>query len=99
MPAPKIQCDYDGMSNVANTFAKEADQTRQLIQSVGSCVGRLQDGGWIGVGAEAFFQEMEQLVNPGMERLANSLQDAGSASKKIADALKQAEDECGGLFS
>lgn len=96
--AGKIQCNYDNMAQIAAKFSEESNQTQQLMQAVKGLVDQLQGGAWIGVGAEAFFQEMEELVMPGMDRLKNTLADAGSASKRISDALKQAEDECGSLF-
>jgi WXG100 family type VII secretion target len=98
MPAPKIQADYDGLSEIANKFSQESGQTEKLMNEIANLVGSLQDGGWIGLGANNFFQEMESLVNPGVGRLIKALEDASSASKRIADALQQAEDECSGYF-
>lgn len=98
MAGYKIQCNYDEIGQAAQTFSKESQQTRQLFQQVKGVFGQLQGGDWIGVGAQKFFEEMENLVFPGLERLTNTLQDASDAAKRIADALKQAEDEAGGLF-
>lgn len=98
MAGYKIQCNYDQMAQAAQKFSQESDQTRQLMQQVKGTFEQLRGGAWIGVGAQKFFEEMEQLVFPGVERLSNTLKDAGDASKRIADALKQAEDESSGLF-
>jgi len=98
MAGYKVQCDYDDIGKAAQTFAKESQQTRQLFQQVKGVFGQLQGGDWIGVGAGKFFEEMENLVFPGLERLTNTLQDASDGAKKISDALKQAEEEAGGLF-
>jgi WXG100 family type VII secretion target len=94
----RIQANYDDLGAAANLFARESQQTQQLMQQVGQLVGSLQGGGWIGLGANAFFQEMEELVNPAMQRLVNALNDASSAAKRIADVFKQAEEEAGSLF-
>jgi len=98
MAGYKIQCNYDQMAQAAQTFAKEGEQTSQLFQQVKRVYQQLEGGDWIGVGAEKFFQEMEHLVFPGVNRLASTLKDASQASKRIAEALRQAEEEAGGLF-
>ncbi len=94
----KIQANYEQLGQAADTFSKESQQTAQLAQQVAQLVGNLQGGGWIGRGAQAFFQEQQELVAPAMQRLVNALEDASSAAKKIADTFQQAENEAGGLF-
>jgi WXG100 family type VII secretion target len=96
--AAKIQCQYSEMQKAVQTFKKESDQTRQLFQKVQQCVGQLQGGGWIGRGAQQFFREMNDLVNPGLQRLVNALNDASSASQRINQAMQQAENEAGQIF-
>ncbi len=94
----KVQCNYEQMGQAADTFARESQQTQQLSQQVNQLVSNLQGGGWIGKGAQAFFQEQQELVAPAMQRLVNALEDASSAAKKISDTLQQAENEAGSLF-
>jgi WXG100 family type VII secretion target len=98
MAGYKVQANYDDLGNAAGVFSKESDQTQQLTQQVKGVFDGLRGGGWIGKGAEAFFQEMEELVFPGLDRLTRALSDASSAAKRIADTFKQAEDEACGLF-
>jgi WXG100 family type VII secretion target len=98
MPPRVIQCNYDSLAEMMISFSREADQTRQLMQTVRQVVNGLQSGGWIGLGAEAFFAEMEHLVFPGVERLSNALSDAGGATKRIAELLRAAEEEAAALF-
>ncbi len=98
MGAPKIQADYGSLEQISANFSKESDQTRQLLQTVKSCVDALKGGGWIGKGADNFYKEMEELVNPAMDRMMRALADAASATKRVADALRQAEEEGCALF-
>ncbi|MCE7946737.1 MAG: WXG100 family type VII secretion target [Chloroflexi bacterium CFX4] len=98
MGAPKIQADYSSLEQISANFSKESDQTRQLLQTVKSCVDALKGGGWIGKGADNFYKEMEELVNPAMDRMMRALADAASATKRVADALRQAEEEGCALF-
>jgi WXG100 family type VII secretion target len=98
MPARVIQCDYDDMAAIRETFSQQADQTRQLMDVMRRLVGDLQSGGWIGTGAQAFFAEMEDLVLPGMDRMSEALADAGSATQRISEVLRTAEEEAARLF-
>jgi len=98
MAAAKIQANYDQLAQIAARFSQEANQTQQLFQAVRALVEQLEGGAWIGVGAQAFFQEMHELMYPALNRLGSSLGDAGSATKRISEALRGAEDEAGALF-
>lgn len=93
-----IQCDYDDMASIMQNFSQQADQTRQLMDVMRRLVGELQSGGWIGNGAQAFFSEMEDLVFPGVNRMAEALTDAGSATQRISELLRSAEEEAARLF-
>lgn len=98
MSARVIQCDYDDLASIMSNFSQQADQTRQLMEMMRRVVGDLQSGGWIGNGAQAFFAEMEDLVFPGMNRMADALADAGSATQRISELLRSAEEEAARLF-
>lgn len=99
MPAGKIQADYPELDKASQTFSKEADQTKQLFQQMRQQVDALASAGWIGVGGQKFNNEMEEIVFPAMDRMMNALNDAASATKRIADAFRKAEDEACGLFA
>ena len=64
-----------------------------------SSVQQLEDGGWIGRGADAFFSEMQSVVFPAVQRLESSLNDASSTTKQIAQNMQQAEQDAQSLFS
>ncbi len=98
MSAPKIQADYGSLSEIAKQFASKAQETNSLIQSVGRCIESLQSGGWIGKGANQFYAEMQNEVSPAMQRLRSALDDASSATSRIAKAMEQHEREAGALF-
>ena len=98
MSAPKIQADYDGLNEIAKHFAAKAQDTNCLIQTVDRCVDELRRGAWIGKGADQFYAEMQQEVSPAMLRLRNALDDASSATTRIAQALERHEREAAALF-
>lgn len=96
--APKIQCDYGQFEQIAGAFAQHADDTAQLMRQVVQQVEALQSSGWIGVGANNFYQEMFSEVLPGMQRLMAALGHANSSSHKIARLFRDAEQEAASLF-
>jgi WXG100 family type VII secretion target len=65
MAGQKIQADYDELANIANEFANEASAAEQLTNQITNLVGELEGGGWIGRGAQAFYSEMHDEVEPG----------------------------------
>jgi len=94
----KVQADYDELSNIANQFMQESGAVADLMGKIQSLVSDLEGGGWIGRGAESFYAEMYDLVFPGMERLAQALEDGGQATKQIASIMSAAEQEASSQF-
>jgi len=95
----KIQADYDELAAIANQFAQEAAAAEQLANRLRSLVGELEGGGWIGRGADAFYGEMHDLVEPGLDRLIRALEDGGSAIKQISTLISNAEQDASSLFN
>ncbi|MFQ3535531.1 MAG: WXG100 family type VII secretion target [Aggregatilineales bacterium] len=96
--AAKIQADYEQLGQIAAQFAQQGDRTLALGRQVYNCMSQLQGGGWIGVGADRFYNEMESLVLPGLERLMNALNTGSTQTERIAQLLRSAEEEAGMLF-
>lgn len=94
----KIQANYDELNNIANQFMQEASAASDLTNKIQNLVSDLEGGGWIGRGAENFYAEMYDLVFPGLERLSQALEQAGQATKKVADIISQAEQDASGQF-
>ncbi len=94
----KIQADYDELANIANQFAQEAAGVEQQTAKIMGLVGELEAGGWIGLGANAFYGEIYDLVEPGLQKLSRALEDAANATKQIAQMVQQAEQEASGRF-
>ena len=95
----KIQADYDELSQIANQFAQESSAAEQLMNQIQNLVGQLEGGGWIGRGAQAFYSEMHDEVEPGLGRMVHALEDASSAIKQISDLISQAEQEASFKFN
>ncbi len=95
----KVQADYDELANIASQFAQESSAAQQLMTQITNLVGQLEGGGWIGRGAQAFYAEMHDEVEPGLRRLVQALEDASSSIKQISSIVSQAEQEASSLFS
>ncbi len=95
----KIQINYDELDDIANQFTQVSSTAAQLMNQITSLVGQLEGGGWIGRGAQAFYSEMHDEVEPGLQRLVQALGDASSSIKQINNILSQAEQEASSLFS
>jgi WXG100 family type VII secretion target len=95
----KIQADYDELANIANQFAQESSSTQQLMSQITSLVNQLEGGGWIGRGAQAFYAEMHDEVEPGLQRMIQALEDASSSVKQISSIVSQAEQEASMKFT
>jgi WXG100 family type VII secretion target len=97
--AEEIRADYDKLEEVAGRFNNQSQEMQQMGRQVRASYGKLRDGGWIGDAATKFFGEMEELVFPASDRLTEALEEAGQTTQRIAQTVKQAEQEASSLFS
>lgn len=93
-----IQADYTTLDKSAHVFSQAGDSISDLANQVRNCVEELHNGGWTGVGAHAFFDEMQSLVFPALRRLINTLNQSRSVTRHISKLLQDAETEAGNLF-
>jgi WXG100 family type VII secretion target len=94
----EIRADYDQLEEVASRFANQSQVIQQMLQKVRSSMGKLEDGGWIGRGSDAFFQEMQSEVLPASLRLQEVLDEASQVARNIVQIVRQAEDEASSPF-
>ena len=96
--AEVIRVDYEALAKVASQFQNEAEAIEQILQMIRGSMTPLQNGGWIGQGSDAFFNEMESEIIPAVNRLADALTQANGVSRQIADVMQSAEEEAGSPF-
>ncbi len=94
----QIQADYQQLEQVAAKFNQQAQAIAQMMQSVKSSMSKLENGGWIGRGSQAFFTEMNNKVVPATQRLHNALSEASRVTKDISNTVKQADEEASSPF-
>ncbi len=90
MSAEKIKADYSQLTEIAKIFDQQADIITQQLQKIKQQTDRLQSGDWEGVGATAFFTEMNDVISS-FDRLRLALTQAVKDSYRISQRFKQAE--------
>lgn len=98
MGADTLQADYERLEGIAARFCSQAEQVFQLGQTLRSRMGALRRGGWAGVAASTFYDEMDGEVLPALARLAQALQAAQETTLQIKRTFQQAEAEAAALF-
>ncbi len=97
MAAEEIRADYDQLAQVANRFNGQSQQIQQMTQSVQRSMETLR-GGWEGRGSQAFFNEMQGKVLPGVNRLHQALAQAARVTQQVSQTVRQAEEEASAPF-
>jgi WXG100 family type VII secretion target len=98
MPVSRIRADYDALTKVSQSFARQAAAAQTTVQKIQQCVDTLKGGDWIGKGATAFYREMEADVLPALHRLADALNEASRLAQQASQIMHQAEDDAAGVF-
>lgn len=96
--AEVIRVDYEALTKIASQFQNEAEAIQQVLQMIRGSMTPLQNGGWVGQGSEAFFNEMESDILPAVGRLTDALTQANGVSRQIAEVMQSAEEEAGSPF-
>lgn len=93
-----IEVHYDTLDQIAARFQGQAEGSAALDRRLRACLEALEQGGWIGLGADAFFGEMRGTVLPAMQRFTAALCEAQAATLQIRDLMRHAEEEAARLF-
>jgi WXG100 family type VII secretion target len=89
--AYKIQIQYDDMENIASMFDNFGSSTQEHIAKLEQLKGQVEGGGWVGVGAGKFLDEMDGEVLPQMKILQAGYETAGAQVRKISQMFEEAE--------
>lgn len=94
----EVKAEYEQLEQIASRFLKQSEIIERMNQQVRSCMERLEQEGWKGLGAQAFFDEMHSEVLPACQRLQQVLDDGGQVTKEIVQMIRQAETEAAAPF-
>lgn len=87
-----IQVDYDGLNKIVGNFEYQAQFVQDITQKIADQVEVLKNGTWIGVGADAFYVEMDQICFPNLQRLQQALLHSASAIQDMIKIMGEAEE-------
>jgi WXG100 family type VII secretion target len=93
MPANLVRCQYDDVERIAAQFIRESNETEGTVRVIRQAVDILRDGGWLGEGARAFYEEMDEYVFKNLDRLVNALNTAEQRVREAIAKLHETEDQ------
>lgn len=94
----RIRYQYDNLGEFARRFAEHAAAAEQTRARLTRQLAVLEDGGWLGEGAERFSAEMREQMLPALDRLAQALEAAQAGVLRMVETMQAAEQEAAGLF-
>lgn len=88
--AIEFQFDSDQLALASTRFGEQADQIEGVMSNIENCLNNLKMGGWVGFGADRFYDEMDNLFVPNLNKLKDlflTLSDQmADASRAVVDA-------------
>jgi WXG100 family type VII secretion target len=98
MAANTIQVNYDALEQIMREFERCAEDSARMHAHLRASVENLVPGGWEGEGSNIFCREMENVVLPGVDRLAKALYASQEVTARLVREFRQAEEEGASLF-
>lgn len=93
MAVSKVRSHFANLAQIAQSFSREAESTKQSTDDIKSKMEQLRGGDWKGDAANKFYAEMDGAVLPALKRLGTALEQAGTITKKISDLMKTTEQQ------
>lgn len=93
------QVNYEEMAGIIKTLKSEQEQMLALLKQTKSKAESLHGGGWVGQGADKFFDEMNNVCLPAVGRLANALGVGAQVAQEIINTIRQADEETQSYFN
>jgi WXG100 family type VII secretion target len=88
----EFQFDSDQLELVSRRFGEQADQLETSMSDVENCLNNLKMGGWIGLGADRFYDEMDNLFLPNLNKLKELFNQLSDQTAQAAKAVLEAEE-------
>ncbi len=94
----EIRADYEALQQVAARFSQRAEVTAEMLVGVRQAYQPLEQGSWIGAGADAFFAEMTGDVIPAVGRLIAALAAASEITGSVGRTIEEADQAAASPF-
>lgn len=89
----EIIIDYDAVQKLSAQFESLAEQVKATTQMLSTHKDGLQNGQWIGMGANAFYAEMDEAVLPTLHALEQALRTTQDTFSDIAQTFETTDEE------
>ncbi len=89
--------NYEQLQAIAKKMEAEAEAIAGILATLRQLVHDLEKE-WIGTGSDAFFDEMETIVLPSMQRLCEALHFSAETSRAILKIYHGAEEDASAPF-
>jgi uncharacterized protein YukE len=86
------------VDQAVNLITSSSNQTAEVLGNIMSAFNPINDGAWIGQGAEAFKAEVLTEIVPGLADLINAINAANSLAKEVQEEIHAADDFLSALF-
>lgn len=96
--ADEIKADYDQLGQVATRFSNQSQAVEDMLRDLRAKLEKLENGGWIGEGADAFFTEMNDEVIPAVTRLMEALVEGSQVTNEVSRHVRDAEEQASATF-
>jgi WXG100 family type VII secretion target len=89
---PLFQANSEQLQEIAVMFQMEAECVGKVLQDLAAKTDSLRGYGWIGLGAEAYFDEFDNHIQPTLKAVIAFLDAQSSDASKVAQQVDQAAD-------
>jgi WXG100 family type VII secretion target len=97
--ADTIQISYEALSDLSRRFELAHENMAGLHRKLHQHIDELRGKGWVGQGANSFYQEMDSLLLPSLSRCANSMQLAQETVQVIMKEFQLAEEDAKSILN
>lgn len=95
--ADEVKVNPDELADVQREFQNQSQSIQEMLQRTRKSMEALEPD-WIGLGSDAFFEEMQGEVLPAVQRLQQALEQAGMVTGEILNIFQQADEEASSPF-
>jgi WXG100 family type VII secretion target len=93
MARDTILVNYEQLEDVTQRFQQQAEQCQTLLQRLRQRVDELENNGWQGDAAQAFFRDVTEGVFPALQRLGTGLEEGAQVAQQIGQIYRHAEED------
>jgi WXG100 family type VII secretion target len=95
--ADEVKVNPDELADVQREFQNQSMSIQDMLQKTRQSMDQLEPD-WVGLGSDAFFEEMQGEVLPAVQRLQQALEQAGMVTGEILNIFQQADEEASSPF-